>query len=123
MLVSGRISVREDKPPQLMCDQVWSLDHLPDDLGEDLPSVEEVQAERKPRTIKTGKLYLRLRGEDRLFQRVKDLFTMFPGQSRAVIYFSDTGRKVGAACLLHEALLEELNLLLGAENVVLKESV
>ena len=120
VLAAGRISLRDDKPPQLMCDQVWSLERLPEDPGEPLPPAEG-PAEGESAAVKAGKLYLRLGTEDRLFQRVKDLFTLFPGQSRAVIYFADTGRKVGAACLLHEALLEELRLLLGEENVVLKE--
>ena len=122
VLVTGRISVREDKPPQLMCDQVWSLDRLPDELGEAL--ADEFPQPEEPRryAVRTGKLYLRLGGEDRVFQRVKDLFTLFPGDSRAVIYFADSGRKVGATCLCHDALLAELRLLLGEENVVLKET-
>ena len=119
VLVAGRVSVREDKPPQLLCDQVWSLDKLPTDLGPILPP-EEAPAETRTGSVVQGKLYLRLAGEDRVFRRVKDLFQLFPGSSRAVLYFADSGRRVGAACLLHQALLEELRLLLGEENVVVK---
>jgi len=119
VLVTGRISLREDKPPQLMCDQAWSLESLPDNLGESLPGPEPV-SEPRPPEVRGGKLYLRLTGEDRLYDRVRNLFELFPGGSRAVIYFADTGRKVGAACLLHQALLDELRLLLGEENVVVK---
>ena len=121
VLAAGRISVRDDKPPQLMCDQVWSLDSLPADLGLDLPASGPLRGGNRPE-VRTGKLYLRLgSGQDRLFERVRNLFQLFPGSSRTVIYFADTGRKLGATCLLHEALLAELILLLGEENVILKE--
>lgn len=121
VLVAGRVSVREDKPPQLLCDQVWSLDRLPAELGPILPP-EEAPAETRTGSVVQGKLYLRLTGEDRVFRRVKDLFQLFPGSSRAVLYFADSGRRVGAACLLHQALLEELRLLLGEDNVVIKRT-
>ena len=53
MLAAGRISLREDKPPQLMCDQVWSLERLPEDPGE-LPPPEEEPPERGPAAVRTG---------------------------------------------------------------------
>ena len=122
VLVSGRISVREDKPPQLMCDRVWSLEHLPEDL-DPLPSGEEEPGEQARRyRVRSGKLYLKLdREEGPLLPRLRNLFQFFPGGSPTVIYCADTGRKLGASCLLHDALLEELRLLLGEGNVVLKE--
>ena len=45
---------------------------------------------------------------------------MFPGEDRAIVYFEDTKTKVGAGCVLHPALLQELREKLGGENVVLK---
>ena len=112
VLVSGRISLREDKPPQLLCDQVVSLDRIP-------PDHRPVSPEAPP--VPAGKLYLRFDREDSpLFRRVKNLFLLFPGESPAVLYFTENGRRLGARCLLHPALLEELNLLLGQENVIVK---
>ena len=70
--------------------------------------------------LRQGTLYLRLAGEGPLLQRVKDLFLLFPGGSRTVLYLADSQRRLGATCLLHEALLEELGELLGEENVVVK---
>ena len=46
---------------------------------------------------------------------------LFPGHQQAVLYLSDTGRRLGARCQLHPALLDELRELLGEENVVLKQ--
>ena len=71
---------------------------------------------------RSGKLYLRFDNEnDPRFQRIKNLLILFPGNQQAVLYLSDTGRRLGARCQLHPALLEELRELLGEENVVLKQ--
>jgi DNA polymerase-3 subunit alpha len=37
-----------------------------------------------------------------------------------VLYFEDTKKKMGARCLIHEALVEELREMFGSENVVVK---
>ena len=111
ILVYGRISVRDEKAPQLMCDRVTPLNQVPDQ-----PLHPGNPAER------TGKLYLRFDNEnDPRFQRIKNLLILFPGNQQAVLYLSDTGRRLGARCQLHPALLEELRELLGEENVVLKQ--
>ena len=52
---------------------------------------------------------------------MKDLFVLFPGTQPAVLYLADTGRRLGARCQLHPALVQELRELLGEENVVLRE--
>ena len=107
----NRISVRDEKAPQLMCDRVTPLNQVPDQ-----PLHPGNPAER------TGKLYLRFDNEnDPRFQRIKNLLILFPGNQQAVLYLSDTGRRLGARCQLHPALLEELRELLGEENVVLKQ--
>ena len=105
-----------------MCDQVWSLEHLPQNLDIRSAGEEEPRDQSRRYQVRSGKLYLKLDREDGpLLPRIKDLFQFFPGGSPAVIYCADTGRKLGAVCLLHDALLEELRLLLGEKNVVLKE--
>ena len=45
---------------------------------------------------------------------------MFPGGTPVRLVFTDTGRRLGAACLLGKSLLEELVETLGQENVVLQ---
>ena len=67
------------------------------------------------------KLYIRLRSDDaQALRRVELLLEMFPGGEQMVLYFADTGKRLGATCVLHRALLRELRELLGDENVVLK---
>ena len=108
ILARGRLSVQEDKPPQLMCNKVTPLNQVPQDQG-------------VPAALLTGKLYLRFPGgEDPRLQRVSDLFLLFPGSQSVVLYLADTGRRLGGRCQFHPALLQELRELLGPENVVVQ---
>ena len=76
--------------------------------------------EEKP-PVQSGTLYLRLpTQEGKLFEKVKAMLTMFPGQSSAVIYFEDTKKRCGGQCALDARLLQALTELLGKPNVVIK---
>ncbi len=107
VLVTGKLSVRDEKAPQLLCDTV-------------LPLEDGTQAQPEP---PARRLWIRLAsGQDPHLQRVKSLFALFPGQDRAVLWLAAEGKKLGAQCELHPALLEELREVLGGENVVVKEA-
>ena len=68
-----------------------------------------------------GTLYLRLPSESNpAFRKVKAIINMFPGNSKAVVYFADTKLRRGAACELDSRMLDELKNLLGESNVVVK---
>ena len=111
VLAAGRISVRDEKAPQLMADSIR------------LMSAEEgdSMAEQTSETRKGEKLYIKLPTADSpVFEKIKKIFVMFPGQEQAVFYFEDSRRKLGAACVIHPALVKELRALLGADNVVVK---
>ncbi len=113
VLVTGRLSVRDEKPPQLMVDQLKPLEHL---KGE-TQTPEEREAPRK----KEQTLYVKVPSEKApIWGRVKILFSMFPGKENAVVVFADTRRKLGAKCLIHPALADQLREWLGEENVVIK---
>ena len=110
ILVRGKLALREDKPPQLLCDQVAPLSQV---SGQPAPPT--------PQKALAGKLYLRFPGgEDPRLDRVKDLFVLFPGQQAAVLYLADSGRRLGARCQIHPAMVQELRELLGEENVVVQ---
>jgi DNA polymerase-3 subunit alpha len=112
LLVRGRISLRDEKDPQLMVDSIRPLSDL------DVPGAP--RREEIPNG-KCQKLYIRLPGEeDPRYHRIELIVTMFPGEGRLVIYFEDTKKRLGAPCLLHEALLDELREMLGEGNVVVK---
>ena len=45
---------------------------------------------------------------------------MFPGKQQMIIYCQREQKRVGAHCLIHEGLVQELREMLGEENVVVK---
>ena len=109
VLVKGRLSVRDEKDPQLVADSARLLATEPE------PSSAPVF----PGSPK--KLWLRLSGEQHPdYARVRRVLSMFPGSTPLVVYFSDTGVKRGSHCMIHEALLKELREILGEESVVLR---
>ena len=111
VLAEGRISVRDEKAPQLMCDRVRPLDQVKGNL----PPVEGEERAKK--------LYIRIPSlDDPRWERIKLVLTMFPGTEQMVVKCEDTGKRLGTVCLVHPALIQELNELLGAENVKLLES-
>ena len=103
----GRLSLREDRDPQLT---VESIHPLPEE--NELPPEEPAAPTR---------LYVRLPSEeDSRLQRVRLVLSMFPGEQHLVVYFEDTKKKLGAPCLIHPAFVEDLRELLGDDNVVVK---
>jgi len=113
ILVKGRISARDEKPPQVMVDEILPLDVL--EGGESLFS-------GNGREENTGRrLYLRFptEGDERL-RKVKLALAMFPGMEQVVLFFADTRKQIGTRCELRDVLLEDLRERLGGENVVLK---
>ena len=106
VIVTGRISVRDEKEPQILCDTLRPLGDLE----------EERAAVQVP-----GRLYLKLnREDDPRLRKVKLVLSMFPGEGQAVLYFEDTKKRLGTKCEIQPALVDELRSLLGKENVVLK---
>ena len=107
LLVGGRISVRDEKEPQLMVDTIRPLTDL-NPLGADEPRKEK-------------KLWVRLPGRnDARLKRIELVLTMFPGEDRMVIVFDDGSKRLGTKCIIHDALVRELRELLGSDNVVIR---
>ena len=111
VVVTGRLSLRDDKDPQIVINRVRPMSDFTDRV---------VLEPEKPQKT-SGTLYLRLPGEaDPAFRKVKAIINMFPGESKAVVYFADTKLRRGALCALDQRMLQELRNLLGNENVVIK---
>ena len=109
--VTGRLSVRDEKAPQLLVDEVHPLGTVPDQSG------------TNEKGIKGDILYIKLEGEEGpIWQRVQRIFLMFPGTEKVIFYFAGSGRKRQGGCVLHPALIQELEDLLGPENVVLRHA-
>ena len=113
VLVKGRLSVRDEKPPQIMCDSLYPLES-------GLPPAAE-QPSRRP-TQRESTIYLRFPSADSpAFRHIKLVMTMFEGSTPVKIRLADTGKLLGTHCLNHPALLQECREWLGEENVVVKE--
>ena len=113
IIAAGRISVRDEKEPQLMVDSVSPLNL----------TMEKVMEEEtgKINGEKAKRLYIRLPSrEDSRLRKVKLVLAMFPGQEQIVLYFEDCQKRVGTLGQIHPALVEDLKQRLGEENVVLK---
>ena len=105
ILATGRISVRDEKQPQMMVD-----------------AIEPLQPEMARAADQGGrKLWLRLPSrEDPRLRKLKLILSMFPGEEQAVLYFEDCKKRSGARCQIHPALLEDLRERFGEANVVVK---
>ena len=108
IVVKGKISVRDEKEPQLMVDTLRPLT----DADEPAPGP-------PPKTERTLWARLPSRDDERM-KRIELVLKMFPGDERLIVYFEDTGKRIGTQCLIHDALIGELQELLGAENVVVR---
>ena len=115
--VSGRISLRDEKDPQLMADSIQPLSGLMTPDGKSTPVQETAPA--VPGKEKT--LWVRIPScEDPLFEHIRLLLTMFPGNDRMILYCEKEKKKIGTHCLRHETLLAELRELCGDSNVVVR---
>ncbi len=114
VVVTGRLSLRDDKEPQIVINRARPISDFENGAPE--PVTEQAAPQ-----IPTGTLYLRLPGEEgRIFPKIKAILNMFPGDSSVILYFADTKRRRGTRAQLRESMLTELKNVLGNENVVLK---
>ena len=115
VLVRGKLSVRDEKPPQIMCDEVYSLRG-----GEEKPAV-PVKAPQGTQVLDGKTLWLRLPSASApVLAHINRVIAMFPGSTPARIVFTDSGKRLGTTCLLGKSLVDELTEVLGQENVVVR---
>ncbi|MEG1242550.1 MAG: DNA polymerase III subunit alpha, partial [Oscillospiraceae bacterium] len=108
VVVKGRISIRDEKEPQLM---VETLRPMTDS--------DPLDASEPPKKEQTLWLKLKSQNDPRL-KRIELILQMFEGEDRMVICFEDTKKRLGASCQIHDALVKEMREMLGDNNVVLK---
>ena len=108
IIVRGRISVRDEKEPQLMVDSIRPMSDLNALSGDAPPPPEK-------------KLWVKLTSRnDPRMRRLELILTMFPGEQQMIIWCEQEKKRIGARCVIHQGLILELQELLGKENVVLK---
>ena len=108
VIAKGRISARDEKEPQLMCDSIR-------------PIADAAPAGSPAKEQGARKLYVKLPSrEDKRLRHLELVLKMFPGSDQMIIWCEREQKRIGAKCQLHEVLLEELRETLGADNVVVK---
>ena len=120
VVIVGRLSLRDEKDAQIVINRVRPMS---DFTGGEVPEEEKTPAppREKPPVLLGKTLYLRLPTEQGLlFKKVRAMLQMFPGQEKVVLYFADTKVRRGTVCSLDSLLLQELEKVLGKENVVCK---
>ena len=113
VVITGRLSIRDDKEPQIVINRARPISDFADGSAEPEKPVQT--------TPKQGTLYLKVASEqDPVYRKVKAILNMFPGQSGVVLYFADTKLRRGTRCVLSETMIAELSRILGDGNVVVK---
>ncbi len=112
VVIVGKLSLRDDKEPQIIVNRARPISDY---------AQSELEVPAAAVTPKEGTLYLKLETEaGGVFNKVRAIVNMFPGDSQVVVYFADTRQRRGARCALDERMLYELKSLLGEGNVVVK---
>lgn len=111
VVITGRLSIREEKEPQIVVNRARPISDYADGVVEP----EQLQPSSGSR------LYLKISSEkDQRYAKVKAILKMFPGNNGVVLYFADTEVRRGTRCCFRESMLQELKNLLGDANVVMK---
>ena len=112
VVVKGRLSVRDEKAPQIMCDSIYPLSTVEGGIPEPQPKQETAAGET---------LFLKFPSiDDPAIRHMKLVFQMFPGKSVVKMVMADTRKVYVTQALLHPALVQEAQETLGHENVVVK---
>lgn len=127
LLVTGRLSVREDEEPKLLCDNVQPA---PDPAAPLPTSAEYGRVRNHPSAEKAAPakpsarhgLYLKVPSRDSaLYKRACLVLDVFAGEEPLYIRFADSGKLCKAPSAMgvwpHEVMLRELRSFLGEENV------
>ncbi|MCI2058549.1 MAG: DNA polymerase III subunit alpha [Oscillibacter sp.] len=116
VVIQGKLSVRDEKAPQILCDSAQPLE---ESMGDGHSPQRPAPAGGE--ILAGNVLWLKFpSGDSPEMAHIKLVFEMFPGTTPVRMRLADTHKLLGTTCLLHRALVEELTETLGQENVVIK---
>ena len=115
--VMGRLSLREDAPPQLVCEKIEPApapDEIPKKTGDEPAS---------PRSAVKPGLYIRVPSMDStVFRRIQLVLAVFDGEQAWYVKEQETGKTVrfsgSNGVSVNNVMLGELRRIAGADNVV-----
>lgn len=114
IIVDGRLSLREDKPPTIIASVITPA---PKPESGNIPSVKADNRQKKKG------LFLRVSDENyHQKRRVENLLSIFDGNEKVYIYYNDTKKyaTLNVGVMPDSVLIRELRKLLGDENVVIQ---
>ena len=115
VVITGRLSMREDKDPQIVINRARPMT----DFSENVQP-EEPEKTAKPQVLE-GTLWLKLESQtDPRYGKVRAIVNMFPGNSEVRVFFADIRKMSGTKAMLDSRMIAELKAVLGEENVVIK---
>lgn len=118
VVIQGKLSVRDEKAPQILCDSAYPLSTAAGGLA---PQEAPPPPPPGGKIVEGKALCLRFPGADSPQMRhMKLVLSMFPGTTPVKMRMADSGKLLGTACLLHKALIQEAKEVLGEENVVIQ---
>ena len=113
VVITGKLSLRDEKPPQILINRVRPMSDYADGTA--------IADTESPTVRESGTLYLRFPTQnDGTFDKVRAIMHMFPGPNQVIAYFTDTKQRMGSYCRLDSRMIGELERLLGTENVIVK---
>ena len=119
VVVVGKLSVREDKEPQIIVNRVRPMSDFADPAQRKV--MEQFIPHAQPVRPLEGTIYLRLPTENTPQQpKVRAILNNNPGENPHLLLFADTRLRRGTRCQLRQNMLDELRNVLGEANVVLK---
>ena len=106
VVIKGRLSIREDREPQITVDSISPLDG----------NAEKAVSQPGEKT-----LWVKVPSQgSKEFEHIEKLLTMFPGRGKMIIYCETEKKKLATGCIIHDALISELKRIVGDRNVVVK---
>ena len=121
VVITGRLSLRDDKDPQIVINRARPMSDFEGGMSEEPQEERFERRSRGPQIIPGNTLYLQLTGEsDPRYRKVRAIVNMFPGDGVVKVFFADTRKMRGARAAFDSRMVEELKRVLGDRNVVIK---
>ena len=124
--IEGSLSLREEEEPKVIAEKIYALPPA-DKLS--LPAQRQQTHDERQFTPRQDdapkKLYLRVPSlESRQYKKAKNLIEIFRGNTRVILYLSDTKEQLLAPpslwISLNDTVMDELRFQLGEDNVILR---
>lgn len=142
VLAEGRISVRDEKAPQLLVDRVYSLENgpVPEERRRDWAGYHRgagpaypTDQEAPPADLQTAfdapppapprrsRVFVQVPAmEAPQVRKIRQYLIMFPGNDQLVLVAADTKKRYGIPCQAHPSLVRALQRLVGEVNVAVR---